>query len=87
MGRHIILRRKKCNLDGLVGWNCYWHDLMKQPLTFFSRRQGSKSLTVWERLALIAKLSWNFSMENKIQQGIKRQQHLPPFDDILCGRE
>lgn len=37
----------KWNLDGPDVWNCYWHDLRKQTRTFYSRRQGSKSLMIW----------------------------------------
>jgi len=38
---------KKFNFDGPDGWRYYWHDLRKEPRTFFSRAQGGGSVMIW----------------------------------------
>lgn len=60
----------KLNMDSPDRRNCYWHDLRKQPNTFFSKQQKCKSLVVWKQLVLMA--PWPFSMEQNILQSIKR---------------
>ena len=38
--RVLFTDEKKFNLDGPDGWQYYWHDLRRDPETFFSRAQG-----------------------------------------------
>ena len=38
---------KKWNLDGPDGCKYVWHDLRKDPRTFYSRHSGGKSVMVW----------------------------------------
>ncbi|GBL95453.1 hypothetical protein AVEN_182655-1 [Araneus ventricosus] len=39
--------KKKWNLDGPDGNIIYWHDLRKEPRSFFSRQSGGGSVMVW----------------------------------------
>ena len=43
----IFSDEKKINLDGPDGMKYYWHDLRKEPRTFFSRNFGGGSLVIW----------------------------------------
>ena len=43
----IFSDEKKWNLDGPDGLQCYWHDLRKEKLSFFSRQNGGGSVMVW----------------------------------------
>ena len=43
----IFSDEKKFNLDGPDGLKYYWHDLRKEPRTFFSRTFGGGSLMIW----------------------------------------
>ncbi|GBO18878.1 hypothetical protein AVEN_72963-1 [Araneus ventricosus] len=38
---------EKCNLDGPDGNIKYWHDLRKEPRSFFSKQSGGGSVMVW----------------------------------------
>jgi hypothetical protein len=38
---------KNFNLDGPDGWAYYWHDIRKEPQTFFSRQHRGGSHMVW----------------------------------------
>ncbi|GBN40257.1 Transposable element Tc3 transposase [Araneus ventricosus] len=38
---------EKCNIDGPDGNIKYWHDLRKEPMSFFSRQSGGGSVMVW----------------------------------------
>ncbi|KAF0775017.1 hypothetical protein AaE_001283 [Aphanomyces astaci] len=38
---------KRFNLDGPDGLQYYWHDLRKEPHTYFSRRNGGGGVMVW----------------------------------------
>ncbi len=40
----IFSDEKKCTLDGPDWFSYYWHDLRKEPVTQFSRRQGGGSV-------------------------------------------
>lgn len=43
----IFSDEKKWNLDGPDGCASYWHDLRKEPRSFFSRQQGGRAVMVW----------------------------------------
>ncbi|GBN15746.1 hypothetical protein AVEN_56453-1 [Araneus ventricosus] len=43
----LLSDEKKWNLDGPDGNIKYWHDLRKEPRSFFSRQTGDGSVMVW----------------------------------------
>lgn len=45
--RIVFTDEKKFNLDGPDGWQYYWHDLRKEPESFYSRVQGGGSVMIW----------------------------------------
>lgn len=52
----IFSDEKKFNLDGPDGWQCYWHDLRKDPDGKMSRNFGGGTLMVWGAFSFRGKL-------------------------------
>ena len=57
----IFTDEKKFNLDGPDGFQCYWHDLRKEPQIFSKRKFGGGFLSKASR-------SWRRLWESKIRQ-------------------
>lgn len=78
---------KKWNLDGPDGWSYYWHDLRKEPRTFFSRQQGGKSLMVWGGFGFNGQTSLAFieGKQNSEKYQDTLEVNLLPFIDVLGG--
>ncbi|GBM19828.1 Transposable element Tc3 transposase [Araneus ventricosus] len=51
---------KKWNLDGPDGNIKYWHDLRKEPRSFFSRQSGGGSMMVWAAFGFNGQVDLSF---------------------------
>ncbi|GBN57839.1 Transposable element Tc3 transposase [Araneus ventricosus] len=65
---------KKLNLDGPDGTIKYWHDLRKEPRSFFSRQSGGGSVMVWVAFCFNGQVSLAF---------LDDRQHSPKYIETL----
>ncbi|GBN91941.1 Transposable element Tc3 transposase [Araneus ventricosus] len=79
---------KKWNLDGPDGNIKYWHDLRKEPRSFFSRQSGGRSVMVWAAFSfndqvVLAFLDGQQNSPNYIET---LENHLMAFAENIGGR-
>lgn len=80
---------KKFNLDGPDGWAYYWHDIRKEPQTFFSRQQGGGSLMVWGAFSYNGTTDIVFLEGRQCSEDYQKmlEVQLLPFGKLLGGDE
>ncbi|KMQ81987.1 hypothetical protein RF55_24576 [Lasius niger] len=80
---------KKFNLDGPDGWAYYWHDIRKEPQTFFSRQQGGGSLMVWGAFSYNGTTDIAFLKGRQCSDDYQKmlEVQLLPFGKLLGGDE
>ncbi|KAF0726182.1 hypothetical protein Ae201684P_020310 [Aphanomyces euteiches] len=76
-GEIIWSDEKKFNLDGPDGFKYYWHDLRKEPNSFFSRQNGGGSVMIWACFSSRGKSDLAFLRGN--QDSVSYVQTLQPY--------
>ncbi|GBL94113.1 Transposable element Tc3 transposase [Araneus ventricosus] len=79
---------RKWNLDGPDGNIKYWHDLRKEPGSFFSRQNGSGSVMVWAAFIFNGKVGLAFldGRQNSPKYIETLENHLMPFAENIRER-
>ncbi|GBL79290.1 hypothetical protein AVEN_92503-1 [Araneus ventricosus] len=79
---------KKWNLDGPGGNIKYWHDLRKEPRSFFSRQSGGGSVMVWAAFSFNGQVGLAFldGRQNSPKYIETLKNHLMPFAENIGGR-
>ncbi|GBM43798.1 Transposable element Tc3 transposase [Araneus ventricosus] len=79
---------KKWKLDGPDGNIKYWHDLRKEPRSFFSRQSGGGSVMVWAAFSFNGQVGLAFSdgRQNSSKYIEILENHLMPFAGNIGGR-
>ncbi|GBO38382.1 Transposable element Tc3 transposase [Araneus ventricosus] len=79
---------KKWNLDGPDGNIKYWHDLRKEPRSFFSRQSGGGSVMVWAAFGFNGQVGLAFidGRQNSPKYIETLENHLMPFAENIGGR-
>lgn len=85
----VFSDEKKFNVDGPDGWRCYWHDLRKEPRTFYSRTSGGGSVMVWGGFCANGKTSLAIikGRQNSTTYQNTLEQHLLPFVPQIGSQE
>ncbi|GBM03768.1 Transposable element Tc3 transposase [Araneus ventricosus] len=80
--------KKKWNLDGPDGNIIYWHDLRKEPRSFFSRQSGGGSVMVWAAFSFSGQVRLAFldGRQNSPKYIETLENHFMPFAENLGGR-
>jgi transposase len=76
----IFTDEKKWNLDGPDGYQCYWHDLRKEPLVLSKQNFGGGSVMLWAGFGYHGKTPLNFvtgSLNSTAYQAVLQQSLLP----------
>ncbi|GBL79380.1 hypothetical protein AVEN_92570-1 [Araneus ventricosus] len=79
---------EKCNLDGPDRNKKYWHDLRKEPRSFFSRPSGGGSVMVWAAIVFNGQVGLAFlnGLQNSPKCIVTLENHLMPFAENIGGR-
>ncbi|GBO27452.1 Transposable element Tc3 transposase [Araneus ventricosus] len=79
---------KKWNFDGLDVNIKYWHDLRKDPRSFFSRQSGGGSVMVWATFGFNGQVGLTFlgGRQNSPKCIETLENHLVPFAENIGGR-
>ncbi|GBN47798.1 Transposable element Tc3 transposase [Araneus ventricosus] len=79
---------KKWNLDGPDGNIKYWHDLRKEPKSFFSRQSGGGSVLVWAAFSFKGQVGLVFlnGQQNSPKYTETLENHVMPFVENIGGR-
>ncbi|GBN87246.1 hypothetical protein AVEN_266249-1 [Araneus ventricosus] len=77
--------KKKWNLYGPDRNIKYWHDLRKEPSSFFSRQSGGGSMMVWAAFGFNGKVALPFSddRQNSSKYVEILENHLMPFAENI----
>ncbi|GBM22017.1 Transposable element Tc3 transposase [Araneus ventricosus] len=80
--------KKKWNLDGPDGNIKYWHDLRKEPRSFFSRQSGDGSVMVWAAFGFNGQVGLAFldGRQNSPKYIEILENHLMPFAENIAGQ-
>ncbi|GBL74482.1 hypothetical protein AVEN_235423-1 [Araneus ventricosus] len=80
--------KKKWNLYGPDGNIKYWHDLRKEPRSFFSRQSGGGSVMVRAAFSFNGQVGLAFSdgRQNSPKYIETLENHLMPFAENIGGR-
>ncbi|GBO19032.1 Transposable element Tc3 transposase [Araneus ventricosus] len=80
--------KKKWNLDGPDGNIKYWHDLRKEPRSFFSRQSGGGSVMVWAAFGFNGQvgLAFLYGRQNSPKYIETLENHLMPFAENIGGQ-
>ncbi|GBM59397.1 Peroxidasin [Araneus ventricosus] len=76
---------KKWNLDGPDRNIKYWHDLRKEPRSFFSRQSGGGSVMVWVTFGLNGQVGLAF-LGGRQNYTETLENHLMPFAENIGGQ-
>ncbi|GBM02510.1 hypothetical protein AVEN_76542-1 [Araneus ventricosus] len=78
---------RKWNLDGPDGNIKYWHDLLKEPSSFFSRQSGGGSVMVCAAFGFNGKVDLVFldGRQNSTKYIEILENHLMPFVENIGG--
>ncbi|GBN47824.1 hypothetical protein AVEN_87041-1 [Araneus ventricosus] len=84
----IVSDERKWNLDGPDGNIKYWHDLRKEPRSFFSRQNGGGSVMVWAAFSFNGQVGLAFldGRQNSPKYIETLENHLMPFAENIGGR-
>ncbi|GBM67645.1 Transposable element Tc3 transposase [Araneus ventricosus] len=79
---------KKWNLDGPDGNIKFWHDLRKEPRSFFSRQSGGVSVMVWAAFGFNGQVGLAFlgGRQNSPKYIETLENNLMPFAENIGGR-
>ncbi|GBM46391.1 Transposable element Tc3 transposase [Araneus ventricosus] len=79
---------RKWKLDGPDGNIKYWHDLRKQPGSFFSRQNGGGSVMVWAAFSFNGQVGLAFldGRQNSPKYIETLENHLMPFAENVGER-
>ncbi|GBO10418.1 hypothetical protein AVEN_91413-1 [Araneus ventricosus] len=79
---------KKWKLDGPDGNIKYWHDLRKEPRSFFSRQSGGGSVMVWTSFIFNGQVGLTFldGRQNSPKYIETLENHLMSFAENIGGR-
>ncbi|GBL74694.1 hypothetical protein AVEN_243577-1 [Araneus ventricosus] len=80
--------KKKWNLDGPDGNIKYWHDLRKEPRSFFSRQSGGGSVMVWAAFGFNGEVGLAFldGRQNSPKYIETLEDHLMKLAENIWGR-
>ncbi|GBO05594.1 Transposable element Tc3 transposase [Araneus ventricosus] len=80
--------KKKWNLDGPDENIKYWHDLRKEPRSFFSRQSGGGSVMVWVAFGFNGQVGLAFldGRQNSPKYIGTLENHLMPFAENIRGQ-
>ncbi|GBL79166.1 Transposable element Tc3 transposase [Araneus ventricosus] len=81
-------KKKKMELDGPEGNIKYWHDLRKEPRSFFSRQSGGGSVMVWAAFGFNGQVGLALldGRQNSPKYIETLENHLMPFSENI-GRQ
>ncbi|GBN94807.1 Transposable element Tc3 transposase [Araneus ventricosus] len=84
----LFIDEKKWNLDEPDRNIKYWHDLRKEPRSFFSRQSGGGSVMVWAAFGFNGQVGLAFldGRQNSPKYIETRDNHLMPFAENIGGR-
>ncbi|GBN07351.1 hypothetical protein AVEN_20360-1 [Araneus ventricosus] len=79
---------KKWNFDEPEGNIKYWHDLRKEPRSFFSRQSGGGSVMVWAAFSFNGQVGLDFldGRQNSPKCIETLENHLMPFAENIGRR-
>ncbi|GBO05301.1 Transposable element Tc3 transposase [Araneus ventricosus] len=79
---------KKWTLDGPDENIKYWHDLRKEPRSFYSRQSDGGSVMAWAAFGLNGQLGLAFlgGRKNSPKYTVTLENHLMPFAENIGGR-
>ncbi|GBM76716.1 Transposable element Tc3 transposase [Araneus ventricosus] len=80
--------KKKWNLDGPDGNIKYWHDLRKEPRSFFNRQSGGGHVMVWTAFGFNGEVGLAFldGRQNSPKCIETLENHLMPFSENIGER-